>query len=78
MVVVGGDRRWPIRWRPGGVANTEIEMHPILATKAPGIPDFGHWSLLQKKTGKKTHRIKVWPAWPRKHPMSTPFVRDSP
>ena len=29
----GGGRRWPIRRRPGGVANTEIE-----------IPDFGHKS----------------------------------
>ena len=31
-----------MKWRPGGVANTEIESYPILATKAPGIPDFGH------------------------------------
>ena len=28
----GGGRRWPIRRRPGGVANTEIERYPILAT----------------------------------------------
>ena len=26
------------------MANTEREGYPILATKAPGIPDFGHWS----------------------------------
>ena len=28
------------------MANTEIERYPILATKEPGIPDFGHWSIL--------------------------------
>ena len=43
----GGGRRWPIRWRPGGVANTETEGYPILATKAPGVPDFGHWSKIE-------------------------------
>ena len=37
-----------VGWRPAlakqmaGVANTEIERFPISATKAPGIPDFGH------------------------------------
>ena len=25
----GGGRRWPIRWRPGGVANTETQRYPI-------------------------------------------------
>ena len=30
--------------------NTEIERYPILATRAPGIPDFGHWSLLYDVT----------------------------
>ena len=40
----GGGRCWPIRWRPGGVANSETERCPTLFTKAPGIPDFGHWS----------------------------------
>ena len=34
----------PIRWRLGGVANTETERYPILGTEAPGIPDFRHWS----------------------------------
>ena len=26
------------------MANTEIKRYPILATKAPDIPDSGHWS----------------------------------
>ena len=40
-----GGWRWPIRWRREVVANTELETYYNLATKAPGMADFGHWSL---------------------------------
>ena len=38
----GRRRRWPISWRPGGVATTEIEKYLILFTKALDVPDFVH------------------------------------
>ena len=35
---------WPIRWRLGVVAVSELERYPISATKAPSIPYFGHFN----------------------------------
>ena len=32
MAIVGDGRLWPIRWRPGVVAVTEVERYPISAT----------------------------------------------
>ena len=39
------------------MANTEIERYPSLATKAPSIPDFGHW--LKKIVVKEPRRAWV-------------------
>lgn len=45
----GGRRCRPVRWRPGAVAGTALERYPILASRALGIPDFGHLPFNSRK-----------------------------
>ena len=62
MAIAGcGGRRRPIGWRPGGVANTEIDDRYVYVFGHKGtagyyynIPDFGHWFYLYSLTRTNT------------------------